>query len=76
MKFITICTLEAAKLDYDTVHINVDHIVTITDHWTAREDSDVLDNHAKILLSNGSEIICDESVDMIERDYKELFKQI
>jgi hypothetical protein len=75
MKFITICTLEAAKVDYDTVHINIDHIVTITDHWTAREDSDILDNHAKILLSNGLEIICDESVEMIEKEFKEFFKQ-
>ncbi|MFN9710995.1 MAG: hypothetical protein ACK55K_06260 [Bacteroidota bacterium] len=75
MKFITICTLEAAKTDYDTVHINIDHIVTITEYWLQIEGQDCMKAHAKILLSNGTEIICDEEVDTIEKEYKELFKQ-
>jgi D-serine dehydratase len=40
-----------------------------------KEGSDLFDNHAKILLSNGLEIICDESVEMIEKEFKEFFKQ-
>jgi hypothetical protein len=75
MKFITICTLEGAKIDFDTVHININHIVTITDHWIQHEGKDYMTGHAKILLSNGTEIICNEELETIEKEYKELFKQ-
>jgi hypothetical protein len=72
MKFITVCKLES---DFEIIHINIDHVVTITDYWVEKEGSDLFDNHAKILLSNGLEIICDESVEMIEKEFKEFFKQ-
>jgi hypothetical protein len=76
MKFITVNTLEAhLKDDLDIVYINIDHIVTITDHWIENEELDILNCHAKILLSNGSEIICEESIERLEKEFKELFKQ-
>jgi hypothetical protein len=76
MKFITVNTLEAhLKDDLDIVYINIDHIVTITDHWIENEELDILNCHAKILLSNGSEIICEESIERLEKEFKKLFKQ-
>ena len=76
MKFITVNTLEAhLKDDLDIVYINIDHIITITDHWIQKEELDILNCHAKILLSNGSEIICEESIEQLEKEFKELFKQ-
>jgi hypothetical protein len=86
MKFIAVNTLETDEGGYEPVHINIDHIVTITDYWvekkvkwkdgsgnTGYENTEL--PVAKILLSNGSEIICDESVEMIEKEFKEFFKQ-
>lgn len=73
MKFITITLLKGGETDFQTVHININHIVTITDTWIMEDGQYV--TYAKILLSNGTEIICDEDVDMIEKEYKELFKQ-
>ncbi len=76
MKFITIVTLESAKIgSYDTTHININSILLITDHWVEKKDCDSMDNHAKIILTNGIEIIADESLQWIEEEYKELFKQ-
>jgi hypothetical protein len=86
MKFITVNTLETDEGGYDTVHINVEHIVTISDWWVEKKvkwkDGSGISGFenlelpvAKILLSNGSEIICDESVEMIEKEFKEFFKQ-
>ena len=76
MKFITIVTLESAEIgSYDTTHININSILSITDHWVEKKDSDSMDNHAKIILTNGVEIIADESLQWIEEEYKELFKQ-
>lgn len=72
MKFITV---NASLDDLNIVHINIEHIVTITDHWIQKENEDNFISHAKILLSNGTEIICDEDVDTLEKEYKELFKQ-
>jgi len=80
MKFITVNTLEAhLKNDLDIVYINIDHIVMISNYWIEKEnpkmDCVFWDNHAKILLSNGSEIICEESIEHLEKEYKEFFKQ-
>jgi hypothetical protein len=86
MKFITVNTLETDEGGYDTVHINVEHIVTISDWWVEKkvkwkDGSGICGFEnlelpvAKILLSNGSEIICDESVEIIEKEFKEFFKQ-
>jgi hypothetical protein len=77
MKFISVAKL--IDTDYEIIHINIDHIVTISDHWVEKESLQMgcqyWDNHAKILLSNGFEIICEETVEMIEKEFKELFKQ-
>jgi hypothetical protein len=73
MKFITIC-LKEKEIDYDFVHINIDHIVSISDHWE-KISEDQWKDHAKILLYNGNIILCDENVDEIKKEYKKLFIQ-
>ena len=70
MKFISICIKDS---DLEIVHINVNHIVKITT-YTVMEDEERCTDYAAILLSNGEEIICDESPETIESEYPELFK--
>ena len=76
MKFITVNTLEAhLKNDLDLNYINIDHIIKITNHYIKNDNTGYYDIYAKILLSNGSEIICEESIEHLEKEYKEFFKQ-
>jgi hypothetical protein len=74
MKFITVNTLEAhLKDDFIPVRINVNHIITISEHWMEKKDSEDLDIYGKILLSNGTEILCEESPEDIEKEFHQLF---
>ena len=72
MRFITV-TIKDSNGDF--VYLNIDHIVSISTivHWETEEK---YSEHALILLSNGKEIICDESADCIENENMILFYKI
>ena len=57
MKFISVCIKDS---DLEIVHINFNHIVKITT-YTVMHDDEKYTDYAAILLSNGEEIICEET---------------
>lgn len=70
MKFLSLALVESQEF----ININVDHVIMMIPHlvW---EDEKNYKEYTKIYLSNGDTIIFWETMDCIENEYKELFKQ-
>lgn len=69
MKFLEL----SFKGTSEFVDINIDHIIMI-EPYIEWQDENNYKEYSKIYLSNGNNIIVDESMDCIENEYKELFK--
>ena len=70
MKFFELSFKQSGEF----VNINIDHVVFIEPiiEW---KDDKKYNEYSKVHLSNGDAIIVSETMDCIEKEYKELFKQ-